>query len=109
MKNSLLLLGVALSYSSITAADCSAVSCSDVSISSMQITVSGSVWVQTSGNELNLSCTPNTGTHLWLDAGVSGGKNIYSALLAYKIAGKNVRFRIEENSNPCKILYIDAP
>lgn len=83
--------------------------CSAVKISNMQVAESdGSVWIETSGAETNLNCTASSNVFLKLDANTSGGRNIYSALLAYKLADKALGFRVAENSNPCKVLYIVA-
>ena len=87
-------------------ADCSGIVCTDVKVQSMQVDIDGTVWLQTSGTETNLSCTPDSGAFLKFDSNAPGGKNIYSGLLAYKMADKPLDVRVVQNSNPCEVLYI---
>lgn len=109
MKLKIVFLIYLFFYSSMGVADCSGVICTDVSIQSMQVSNTGAVWIKTSGIETGLNCTPNSDVYLWLDGGKPGRNVIYSALLAYKVAGKNLDFRIVESSNPCEVLYINTP
>ena len=109
MYQKLMLIFLSCLVSMAALAECSDVYCDDVSVLKMQVNSYDSVvWVQTTGTESNLNCTPNSGVYLWLDTSTVGGKNVYSALLAYKMSGQNMGVRLEENSNPCKILYVEA-
>jgi hypothetical protein len=109
MKIKYLSLGLLASFPLLSFAECSGVVCSDVSISSMAVTSSGPIWIKTSGNEANINCTADSDVNLWLDGATAGGKNIYSALLAYKVADKSLNLRLAEGSNPCEVLYIETP
>jgi hypothetical protein len=89
-------------------AECTGLSCADVKIHSMQVDIGGTVWIQTTGTETGLSCTPDSNAFIKFDSNAPGGKNIYSGLLAYKLADKPLGLRIVQNSNPCELSYIVA-
>ena len=107
MKTRYLLALFLCCFSSVGVAACSGVMCGGISITKMQVNVANSlVWVETDGAELDLDCAPDSGVFLMLDTSAEGGKNVYSTLLAYKMANKPLNIRVVENSNPCEIMYV---
>lgn len=99
-------LTILMLLSVVVYAECAGVMCGDVKVQSMQVDAGGTVWIQTTGTEANLDCTPNSGIFIKLDGSASGGKNVYSGLLAYKLADKALNIRVIDNSNPCELAYI---
>ena len=87
-------------------ADCGGEYCHDVYVDQLYVEASGGIWLQTSGTETSLSCTPDSGVFLRLANGNEGLKNIYAALLAAQTAGKTVHVRIIGGSSPCAISYV---
>ena len=87
-------------------ADCGGEYCSDVYVDQLYMESSGGLWVQTSGTETALSCTPDSGIFLRLTYDVPGLKNIYAGLLAAQMAGSKVTVRISGGSSPCSISYV---
>ena len=106
IKKQVIVLSSLLLFSAHAISECSGIACADVKVLNMQVDIDGTVWIQTTGDETKLNCTPNSGVYLKLNGNTSGGKNIYSGLLAYKMAEKNLVFRIVENTNPCELSYI---
>lgn len=96
------------SISSFVNAECDGLLCVGVKIQSMQVDVGGTVWIQTTGTETNLRCAPDSNIFIRFDGNTSGGKNVYSSLLAYKIADRPLKFRIVQDSSPCELLYISV-
>lgn len=87
-------------------AGCSGEYCNDVYVDQLYVEASGGIWLQTSGTETALSCTPDSGIFLRLAIGNEGLKNIYAALLAAQAAGRKVHVRIIGGSSPCSISYV---
>lgn len=105
MKNivvgTFLLVMPAISYAS-----CSGGACLDVKIQELQVGADGVVYIQTSGTETALNCTPEANTFIKLNATTDGGKIIFSSLLASHTADKNVNVRVVDNVSPCQVLYV---
>lgn len=103
-----LILSLFLSAWSVLAfGQCSSGGCDNVQIHEIQVNVDdGFVWVQTTGTETSLNCTPEAGVFLKLDTSSQGGKNAYAALLSVQARGKTADFRIQDNVSPCRIVYI---
>lgn len=95
-----------LGMSAITYADCSGGSCMDVKVQELQVGNDGIVYIQTSGTETGLSCSPEASVFIKLNATTDGGKIIFSSLLASHATGKNVNVRIVDGVNPCQVLYV---
>jgi hypothetical protein len=87
-------------------ADCGGEYCHDVYVDQLYVEASGGIWLQTSGTETALSCTPDSNIFLRLANGNEGLKNIYAALLAAQTAGLKVHVRIVGGSSPCAISYV---
>ncbi len=89
-------------------ANCATGSCTDVKIQEMQVVSDGVVYIQTSGIEAALNCTPESGVFIKLNATTDGGKIIFSSLLASQQANKNVNIRIIDNVSPCQVVYVSV-
>ncbi len=107
MKKSVIII-VLLLLPAITYAGCGGGVCTDVNITEMQIDVGATIYVQTSGVEASLNCTPQAGVYLKLNGSTDGGRNIYSALLASQTTGKKLKIRILDNVSPCEITYVST-
>ena len=94
--------------SSFVYADCTGGSCTSVKVESMQIDLSGVIYIQTNGNEAALNCRPEAGVFLKLKATTDGGKNIYSGLLSAQARDQRVDVRIIDNVSPCEVSYVTA-
>lgn len=106
LKGALVLLASGLVLASTYAmAECSQYGCVDVYVDKLELTASGGLWVQTTGNETLANCTPNSGVYLYVPPG--GNFNaVYATLLAAQLSEKKVYFRINEGSNPCSVAYV---
>lgn len=82
-------------------------SCENVAIKEMQINVDDDiVWVQTSGLETSLNCSPEASVFLKLSTATAGGKNAFDALLSAHTINKAITIRIQDNVSPCRIVYV---
>jgi hypothetical protein len=96
-----------LSGWSVAYGQCSGGFCANVQISGMAVDVDDAfVWVQTSGTETSLNCTPTEGVYLKLDTGTQGGMNVYAALLSVQARGAVATFRIQDNVSPCRVVWV---
>jgi hypothetical protein len=107
MKNNWLLVAL-LAFSTNTYAECAVGTCAEVKITQMQIDVAGVVFVETSGTETLLNCSPEAGIYLKLNTTAQGGKNIYAALLATQARDQIVKIRVIDNVSPCEITYVST-
>ena len=101
----LVLIGFTL-VSVVGHADCNGGACSNITIEEMQVQSDGRIFVQTSGDETALNCTPEANVFLRLDGSTEGGKNIYSALLTSHTQDEALNIRIIDNQNPCQITHV---
>ena len=87
-------------------AECSANNCTNVYVTQLYVEAAGGLWLQTSGTETALSCTPTNGTLLRLASSAVGFKDIYALLLAAHTSNQIINVRIVTSSNPCAIQYV---
>jgi hypothetical protein len=97
-----------LAYWSIAVqAECSGHSYNDIKVQEMQVNADDAiVWVQTTGTESSLNCTPQAGVFLKLDTGSVGGKNVFSTLLSTQARDSLINIRTGDNVSPCRIVYV---
>lgn len=97
-------------YTTTASAKCNSISCYESKITSMYITdwSDGVVFVETSdsADQLgNLDCIPKEGKYWRLSPTHPMFKEIYSALLAAHLSGKEVVLR-KKNESECAIAYV---
>lgn len=93
------------------ASPCSGYRCNDTRVSRLFLSADGNVYVRpTDGGQANLTCgqgSSNTNsTYLTLQRAHKSFKEIYTTLLAAKLAGAPVNFRLHATSATCDIMYI---
>lgn len=97
-KASTLLIGLTTALLSAGAhANCTADACSSVLIDEIYIEsglYSSNIWIQTSGTETNLNCTPNSGVFLRLSDSMAQQKTVLASLLAAQSMDKPVFIRV---------------
>ncbi|GFE84553.1 hypothetical protein GCM10011487_65530 [Steroidobacter agaridevorans] len=109
-KFALLLASMAAVYAPGVLADCSGLLCQSVYIQSLnaesgELATNDDIWVQTTGAETALSCTPNSGAWLKLDGDSTRKKEVYALLLMAFSMDKPISIRIVDNSTDCLIAY----
>ena len=106
MKKVIFLIALGI-WVSVSHAECSGVACIDVKIQDMEIhTYDTIVWVQTTGTETSLSCTPQSSVFIKLDTSTDGGKNVFASLLSIQAQDAVTDIRIHDNVDPCTIAYV---
>jgi len=98
-------IGLALAGGS-AYANCSSDVCLSVHIERLYITVNGLIYVGTSGDETQLSCTAVSNVYVSLDTTVGNSDELYSTLLAAQLADKKVSMRMLPASTNCAIHYM---
>jgi len=102
-----LVLFVGLAFSAGDAhANCSSEVCSSVYVERLYITDNGLIYVATSGDETQLSCTAVSNVYVSLDTTVGNSNELYSTLLAAQLADKKVSMRLLLGSSNCTIRYM---
>ena len=105
----IILINLLLATSTITTnafAACSSGACIG-KIDQLYVNASG-VLIQTDGNELSLNCTAVSNVFITLRLDHPNYNAIYSGLLAAQYGAKDVRIRITEGSNDCRVAYIST-
>ena len=89
-------------------ADCSGLRCDAIYIETLYADsgeLGSDIWLQTSGNESALNCTPNSGVWLKLRGSAESKKEVYALLSMAFAMDKPVTIRVVENSQDCLIAY----
>jgi hypothetical protein len=105
-RSVLLTLGVSLlSLAAMQArAECTTSGCNDVYVKQLYAdAVDTHFWVETTGTETSLNCTPASGVLLKVAA---DSKQVFALLLSAQLADKVVRIRVNEGTNPCTVAYV---
>jgi hypothetical protein len=89
----------------VATAECSSYGCIGY-VDEVYIEANGGVWLQTSGNELLANCTADSGVFLHLPGDSAKFKEVYAMLLSAQLTNRQVFVRIQEGSNPCRIIYV---
>lgn len=101
------LTGVVLSGLIATSAyaGCSGRYCTDVTVSKLTILASGTVYIDTSGSESALTCTPISGKYIVLTG--SEKNTMYSTLLTAYTTKKNISLAtIDNGADECTAQYV---
>jgi hypothetical protein len=99
-------VGIALcSFAGVEArAECVTGSCTAVYVKQLYVEAGDQhFWLETTGNEAGLNCTPASGVLLKVPA---PSKQILALLLSAQMADKLVNVRVNELTNPCTVAYV---
>jgi hypothetical protein len=105
-RNLLMTAGAtALTFAGMDArAECIPSACNDVYVKQLYSDTGDThFWLETTGTETELNCTPASGVLLRVPA---SSKQVFAMLLSAQLADKVVRVRINEGSNPCTVSYV---
>jgi hypothetical protein len=111
MRKAMLLLGAFVAtYAPATLADCSGVMCTSVLVEAInaeaaELAATHDVWIQTTGLETGLSCTPDSGVWMKLRMEKAGSKEVYAMLLSAFMTDKPINIRVVQGSTDCWIAY----
>ena len=104
MKNIILLiLIINISWTAV-AGTCSTILC-DAKIDILYVHENTNIYVQPAADTSTLNCTLSQSSMV-LEKSNTMQQEMYSLLLSAKLADKEVRLRIEESSNICRIMYV---
>jgi hypothetical protein len=107
----LLFCSFVATYAPAALADCSGVMCTSVHVEAInaetsELSAAHDVWVQTTGLESALSCTPDSGVWMKLNMEKPGSKEVYAMLLTAFTTDKLVNIRVVQGSTNCLIAYV---
>jgi hypothetical protein len=95
------------SPASLVRAECSGMFCTGVYVDQIYTYSSANgIWIQTSGTETALSCTPDSGILLFIPPASAQLKEIYALLMTAQLVGWRINVRVDGGSNPCNIGYV---
>jgi len=80
--------------------------CSDVTIERLVTATAADSLIMTSGDEANLSCTPDGGIYLKLDMTATYAQPLYAHILSAQMANRTVSVKLSDTQSVCTIQYI---
>lgn len=107
-KSALAAIAAVLSAAPVTALaqQCAGNACDNVQITRLYVHTNGNTYIETSGNEQALNCTPFQGAALTLRNSDTNADEIYAMLLSTDLADETIgRIRVLDNSNGCRVAY----
>ena len=82
-------------------------SCNNVNITSVLVHDGGNIKIETSADETQLGCTPDSGKYLTLSGDAEGTKSMYAIVLQAIAMGKKMSFRIATDAPAgCVVQYL---
>jgi len=103
----LAILTASLGAGSAAYAECSGKACKNVKVERLYVRNNPTILISTTGDEAALNCLPVEGRYIELRAAHQKYDEIYSLLLAAKLADHNIWIRVRNApQSPCSILYV---
>ena len=108
MKKSILALTIAGLFTTSAYATCASTACQNVEITNIYVQADGQTFIQTSGDESQLTgCTARAGAYIILSTTAIGKNQIYSALLTAATTKKKITVQVQaDGSSECEIAYL---
>lgn len=92
----------------IAGAECGGGECHAVKISYMYVDSYAATWISTTGNESQLSCTPNQGNLLKINPTDPKSDWLYTFLLTAHLQNLTVYVRLNPSLTECTVAYITS-
>lgn len=108
MKKFLLALTIAGLFTTSAYATCASTACQNVEITNVYIQADGQTFIQTSGDESQLTgCTARANAYVILSATAVGKNQLYSALLTAATTKQKITVMVTPNTNgECEVAYL---
>jgi len=108
MKKSILAVAVAALFTTSAYATCASTACQNVQITNVYVQADGQTFIQTSGDESQLTgCTARAGAYVIVSTTALGKNQIYSALLTAQTTNKAITVQVQaDGGGECEVAYL---